>query len=51
MREFTGEWKLKEEKGKGTGGANKALRTINTKVKDIGIQRQTHSDQAPFAET
>lgn len=50
-RELTGEWKLKEERGEGTDGARKAFRTVNKEVKDIGIQRQTHSGQTPFAQT
>ena len=42
---------LKEERGGDTGRAGRAARTVDTTVKDIRLQRQQHSAQAPFAHT
>lgn len=50
-RELAGEGRVKEESGEDTDGAGRASRTIDTKVKDVGLQMQPQSGQAPFAQT
>lgn len=49
--ELRGGEMLKEERGEDTSGAGRAARTIDMTLKDIRLQRQLHSAQAPFAQT
>lgn len=42
---------MKEESGEDADGAGRASRTIDMKVKDIGLQTQPQSGQALFAQT
>lgn len=48
--ESTGEEMLREERGKDTGRAGRAVRPIDMMVKDVRLQMQLNSAQVPFAQ-